>query len=199
MVGAAILAGGRASRLGGRMKALLPLGEARIIDHQLAALGACAAPIVIVANDPEPFSALGVPVVADRIPGAGAIGGLLTGIGETGAPATIVIACDLPFVTAAFLGALAGARGDSDVVVPRTADGLHPLCACWSAAAMPVLERQIARGHLRIIDALDALRVREMGPGEVAQFDSDGTLLFNVNTPHDYTRALQRVDRTGRR
>jgi molybdopterin-guanine dinucleotide biosynthesis protein A len=199
MVGAAILAGGRASRLGGQTKALLPLGEARIIDHQLSVLREVARRTVIVANDPEPFAGLGIPVVADRVPDAGAIGGLLTGIVETGTPATIVMACDLPFVTAAFLRALAEALGASDAVVPRTADGWHPLCACWSASSAPLLERQIAGGQLRIIDALGALRVREMGPGEVAKFDTDGTLLFNVNTPHDYTRALQRFDRTGRR
>lgn len=199
MLAAAILAGGRASRLGGHVKALLPLGSARIIDRQLAALGLVADRVLIVANDAAPFAALGVPVVADRVSGAGAMGGLYTAIAESGEAATIVLACDLPFVTAEFARALADASRGNDVVVPRTADGLHPLCACWAAGAATVLERQIAAGRHRIIDALAALRVREIGPGEIARFDKDGTLLFNVNTPHDYARALQMIDPTGRR
>ena len=199
MVAAAILAGGRASRLGGRPKALLPLGGQRFIDRQLSALSGAAGAVLIVANDAAPFSDLGVRVVPDRIEGAGAIGGLYTAIVESGAPATIVVACDLPFVTADFARALADARAGADVALPRTAEGLHPLCACWSLEAAAVLEAQIARGNLRITDALPTLRVRELGPGAIARFDKDATLLFNVNTPNDYARALQMIDPAGRR
>lgn len=187
----AILAGGRASRFGGTVKALLPLGDARIIDRQLAALAGLVDETFVVANDPGPFAAMGLRVVPDRVSGAGALGGLLTAIADSAAPATIVLACDLPFVTAAFLSFLA-AECRGDVALPRTADGYHPLCACWSRGALPEIERRVAAGGLRIVDALSALRVREIGPGEVARFDRPaGTLLFNVNTPHDYERAQQ--------
>jgi molybdopterin-guanine dinucleotide biosynthesis protein A len=191
---AAILAGGQASRLGGRPKALLPLGGARIIDQQLAELrGAVGGNAVfIVSNDKALYEPLGVRVVPDRIAGAGAIGGLITAIAESAAEATIVLACDLPFVTAAFARFLADECRGYDVALPKTGDGYHPLCACWARSALAELERRAAAGHRRIIDALSALRVREIGPGEVARFDRPAeTLLFNVNTPHDYERALQ--------
>ncbi|HSL20953.1 MAG TPA: molybdenum cofactor guanylyltransferase [Vicinamibacterales bacterium] len=187
----AILAGGRASRFGGRAKALLPIGGARIIDRQLAALRGTVDETFVVADDPAPFAAIGLRVVPDRVSGAGALGGLMTALAASPAPATIVLACDLPFVTAAFLRFLA-AECHGDVALPKTADGYHPLCACWSREALPEIERRVATGGLRIIDALSALRVREIGPGEVARFDRPaGTLLFNVNTPHEYERALQ--------
>jgi molybdopterin-guanine dinucleotide biosynthesis protein A len=131
-------------------------------------------------------------VVSDLIDGAGAMGGLLTAIAESPGEATLVLACDLPFVTAQFLRFLADECRGYDVALPRTDDGYHPLCACWTRAARAELERRASEGHRRIIDALAALRVREIGPGEVARFDRPaGTLLFNVNTPHDYERALQ--------
>lgn len=200
MLAAAILAGGQASRLGGRAKALLPLGGARIIDHQLAALGRVADDLFIVANEPELYAEFGLPVVADRLAGAGAIAGLHAALVTSRAPRALVIACDLPFVTAAFARALADAGSQADVALPRTADGLHPLCACWARAAAPVLERQVAAGRRRIIDALAFLRVRELPPDEVGRFDPDDRLLFNVNTPDEYARALQMMDRTeGRR
>ena len=189
---AAILAGGRAKRLGGRVKALLPLGPARIIDYQLAALADIVDEVFIVANDPAPYAELGLRVFRDRIPGNGAMGGLLTALEESGAMTTIVLASDLPFVTGEFARYLAEACHGYDAAVPHTADGYHPLCACWSERALPVVERRLAAGHRRIQDALSALLVREIGPDEVARFDRPvGTLLFNVNTPHDYERALQ--------
>ncbi len=194
---AAILAGGRAARLGGRAKALLPLGGTRIVDRQIAALREALAPgePFIVSNDAGAYEPLGLRVVPDRIDGAGALGGLVTAMAESAAEATIVLACDLPFVTAAFVRWLAAECRGYDVALPKTADGYHPLCACWSHRALAELERRASSGHRRIIDALSALRVREIGPGEVARFDRPaGALLFNVNTPHDYERALQLIE-----
>lgn len=193
-IAAAILAGGRASRLGGRAKALLPLGAGRIIDQQVAAL--CEAvgtgEVFIVSNDAALYEPIGLRVVTDRVSGAGALGGLLSAVAASPAARTIVVACDLPFVTAAFARFLAEACRGWDVALPKTDDGYHPLCACWSRESLPELERRAAAGLRRIIDALPALRVREIGPGEVARFErSAGTLLFNVNTPYDYGRALQ--------
>lgn len=199
MLAAAILAGGQASRLGGRAKALLPLGEGRIIDHQLAALGRVADQVFIVANEPALYAEFGLAVVADRVSGVGAIGGLHAALSASQAPRTLVVACDLPFITEAFARALAMAGVGVDVAVPRTPDGLHPLCACWASTAVPVLERQMAASRRRVIDALAALHVRELTPEEVAGFDPDGRLLFNVNTPDEYARALQMMDRTDRR
>jgi molybdopterin-guanine dinucleotide biosynthesis protein A len=196
-VSGAILAGGRASRLGGRAKAMLPVGRLRIIDRQLAALRAAIGDeaITIVANDPAACQVPNARVVPDLIDGAGALAGLLTAIVEARAERTLVLACDLPFVTAEFLRYLADECAGFDVALPRTDDGYHPLCACWTKAARPELERRAAGRHRRVIDALAALRVREIGPGEVARFDRPaGTLLFNVNTPHDYERALQLIE-----
>jgi molybdopterin-guanine dinucleotide biosynthesis protein A len=148
--------------------------------------------VFIVANDAGLYEPLGLRVVSDRVAGAGALGGLLTAIAESAASHTIVLACDLPFVTTAFASFLAGECSGHDVALPKTDDGYHPLCACWSRNALPELERRAALGHRRIIDALSALRVREVGPGEMARFEHvAGTLLFNVNTPHEYERALQ--------
>jgi molybdopterin-guanine dinucleotide biosynthesis protein A len=194
---AAILAGGRASRLGGRTKALLPLGGMRLIDRQLAALGEAVGRehVLVITNDPAPFTLPGIRVVPDRIAGLGPLGGLVTAMAESSAERTVVLACDLPFVTSAFVRFLAGECRGYDVALPKTDDGYHPLCACWAHGALAELERRAASGRRRIIDALPALHVREIGPGEVARFDRPaGTLLFNVNTPLEYERARQLIE-----
>lgn len=194
---AAILAGGRASRLGGRTKALLTLGGVRLIDRQLAALDAAVGRdrVLVITNDPGTYAWTGIRLVQDHVEGAGPLGGLLTAIAESPAEATVVLACDLPFVTAAFVRFLAEECRGFDVALPKTADGYHPLCACWTRDALAELERRAAAGRRRILDALPALRVREISPGEVARFDRPaGTLLFNVNTPLDYERARQLIE-----
>lgn len=194
MSAAAILAGGRAERLGGAVKALLPLGRARVIDLQIAAVAPEVDRVFIVANDAAPYIELGLEVVPDRAAG-GAIAGLYTAIDASSEALTIVLACDLPFVTRAFVARLLEEGAGHDVALPRTRDGYHPLCACWNRSAESAIATQIAAGRRRIVDVLPALKVCEIGPDEVMRFDPEGMLLFNVNTPHDYARAQSYHDR----
>ena len=190
MCTAAILAGGRARRFGGRPKALLPFGDRRIIDRQVAVLGTVADRVAVVTNDLERYGALGIPVWKDLVPDAGPLGGIYTALVQAAAR-TLVVAGDLPFLTPEFLRHLDQAGRDADVAVARTADGYHPLCASYSETCAGVIRQRLDSGALKVGDLLARLRVREIGPDELRPFDPDGTLLFNINTPEDYARGLQ--------
>ena len=148
-VSAAILAGGRARRLGGADKASLPIGDARIIDRQLAALSAVADDIRIVANDRDRYAGLGLRVIPDAVTERGPLGGLYTALLDASHDRMLVLACDLPFVTAALLQRLVAESGtgqEIDAVVPRSARGLEPLCALYCRrCAGRVLARHRAR------------------------------------------------------
>jgi molybdopterin-guanine dinucleotide biosynthesis protein A len=189
MFTAAILAGGHARRLGGIDKSALLVRGTSILDRQLGVLRSLTPHILIVASDEHRYREAGVPVVRDRIRGAGSLGGLYTALVEAPTDQLVVMACDMPFLTAPFLTRLAALGAGADAAMPRDAGGLHPLCAAWARRAAPHLRVRIDEGRLRIIDALDGLDVREMDRGELASFDPAGTLLLNVNTPDDYARA----------
>jgi molybdopterin-guanine dinucleotide biosynthesis protein A len=195
-ISAAILAGGRATRLGGADKASLIVGGVRIVERQLAALAAVTADVRIVAHDAARYADLGVPVVGDAIADAGPIGGLYTALLHARHDRVLVLACDLPFVPAAFLERLAAesrTAQEVDAVVPVTARGPEPLCAVyWKRCAGRVRDR-IARGDLRMTALLADLRVRELGHDAIAPYDGEA-LFENVNTPHDYARAKGRVE-----
>ena len=187
---AAILAGGRARRFGGRPKLLLPLGDRRIVDRLLAALRAVADQVFIVANDRETYAGLGVPVHSDVLTGAGPLGGVHAALRASASARTLVIAGDMPFPDPTFLAHLLSAGRGVDVAVPRTDDGYQPLCACYRAACVPLIERRVAGGALRLVAAVEAMRRHELDAAEVGPFDPDGRLFFNVNTPADHARAL---------
>jgi molybdopterin-guanine dinucleotide biosynthesis protein A len=136
-------------------------------------------------------------VVPDRRPGTGALGGLYTALVEAPTEQVLVIACDMPFLTAPFLARLAALGADAggvcDAVVPRDARGVHPLCAAYARRIAGPIAARLDTGKLRIIDALADLRVRHMDSDELAPFDPDGRLLLNVNTPEEYARARSLV------
>lgn len=168
----------------------------RLIERQLAALDGVADRVVVIVSSVDAadrFADLGVPRVPDAVPGAGAIGGVYTALTATPAARTLVIACDLPFLRAPFLRHVIRAAEGADAAVPRTPDGWQPLCACYARTAAAALRDRIDRGAFKLADALADLRVHEIGPEEIGPYDPDGMLLFNVNTPHDYARALGKL------
>jgi molybdopterin-guanine dinucleotide biosynthesis protein A len=185
---AAILAGGRARRLGGRDKSRIVIGGRTILARQLDVLERLVPRVVIVANAPEAFADAGVPVLRDLVPGSGSLGGIYTALAEAGGP-VLVLACDMPFVTVPFLARLIEAGQEADVAIPRGRDGYQPLCANYGPACAGPLRRRIEQGALKVVDLLADVRVRELGPDEIAPFDPDGLLLLNVNTADDLVRA----------
>ena len=133
--------------------------------------------------------------VPDLLPGSGPLGGIYTAIRAAARGRVLVVACDMPFLTAPFLGRLVAECVGVDAVVPRTADGFHPLCAVYAQSAAAAIRRRIRHGQLKVVDALADLAVREIGPEEITPYDPDGTLFVNINTPDDYQRALRLPNR----
>lgn len=189
----AILAGGQARRLGGIDKSALAVGSQSILDRQLSLLRELTPHILIVAGANPKIApktvAADTMVVMDRIAGAGSLGGLYTALLAAPTEQVLVIACDMPFLTAPFLVRLAERGEGVDAAVPRDERGRHPLCASYDRRIAEHLKARIDRGELRVGDALAGLDIRELGPDELAPFDPDGRLLLNVNTPADYERA----------
>ena len=196
----AILAGGRARRLGGVDKSALRIGSVPIFERQLKALEGLADRIVVIGGEPDRYAPGFVRVVPDRVPRAGALGGLYTALCEAETPYVLVIACDLPFVHARVLERLAAlADGTIDAVVPRTADGMQPLCAVYARRLRNRVRRRIESGHLKVQDLLAAVSVREVGPDDLASLDPTGHSFFNVNTPGDLGQAVRFAARASRR
>jgi molybdenum cofactor guanylyltransferase len=191
-VDAAILAGGRARRFGGADKSTLRVGDATILERQIEALDGVADQIYVVTGEPALFEGRGFRVVPDRLPNAGALGGVYTALVEAASPHVLVLACDLPFLTAPLLARLAGLADDEhDAVVPRPRDGRQPLCAVYARRLAETVRRQIESGHLKIQELLETIRLRELGPDDLARLDPDGRLFLNVNTPGDLELAVR--------
>src|SRR5690349_521379 len=106
-LGVIILAGGQSRRMG-RNKALLRLTPDRpTLIEEVAATVAPLGPILLVTNTPDAYAFLDLPMVPDARPGAGALGGLYSGLLATACPFNLVVACDMPFLQPALLRALA--------------------------------------------------------------------------------------------
>ena len=179
MYSAAILAGGEATRFGGRDKSALVVDGRTILDRQLEMLSAVADEVQVVRED--------------LVPGCGPLGGVHTALARTGHDLLFVLACDMPYVTAPFVSFLLTLAGSWDLVVPRTERGYHSLCAVYRRTCLAPIARRIAERRLKMTDVFSDVRVREVSSGELDAFGDRERLLANVNTPAEFAglEALQ--------
>ena len=185
-IAAAILTGGQARRMAGADKGALAVGGRTILERQLDVLRAFTTRIFVVGRAP-----LGLPAdiaaVPDLIPAAGALGGIYSAIEASPCPRTLVVACDMPFLSPRLLEHLAGI--DADLAIPRTPRGYEPLCAIYAKTCAVGIRDRIAHGDLQASIPPRDVRVVAVGPGELEALDPGGLSFVNVNTPHEYARA----------
>ena len=175
-----VLAGGASRRMGSD-KALLPLGGRTLIEHAAAAVREAAGNVTIIGS-PERYRHLGIQVLPDERPGFGPLGGVITALANGRAEWSLIVACDLPGLTADLLRGLL-AVVDSfpgfECVVPRSPVGLEPLCAVWHVAALPKLRCALEAGRLKMKEVVLSLETR-IWPVADSQF------FRNINTPDEW-------------
>jgi molybdopterin-guanine dinucleotide biosynthesis protein A len=189
---AAILAGGRAERLGGIDKSALLIAGKPILQRILDAVQPSASQVFAVGDRHGAAAAAGLRVVEDLEPGLGALGAIYTAIVRSPCERTLVVGCDMPFITARIVAHLAGITG-ADLVIPRDEAGYQPLCAIYGRGCVEALGERIARGERHAAVPPPGVRVVEVGRDELAAFDPEGLLFVNVNTPDEYERARRLV------
>jgi molybdopterin-guanine dinucleotide biosynthesis protein A len=187
-----ILAGGAASRMGGKPKGLMRVGGLRIIDRVAAALVGATGRVIISANDVAAAEWLpGVPSIGDRHRGFGPLAGIGAALSAAGTD-IIVLAWDMPLLQTGVLRQLreTGEAGEADIVAPASNSpwGFEPLCAWYSAAALPAIEAQIKAGDARPGALRDRAKVVTV---DVSSWGDPDEIFFSVNTPADLARANQ--------
>ena len=185
-----ILAGGLNTRFGGRAKALLEVGGARIIDRVLTVFSDIFQDILLVTNDPQSYLQWDLALVTDIHPVRSSLSGLHAGLFYTRTPYAFFSACDTPFLKPAMVRAvLDRLRPTVDVVLPRTAKGNEPLLAAYARRCLDPIERQLARGDLKIDHFFGKVRVSPIAEPQLRRVDPELTSFFNVNTPQDLAAA----------
>lgn len=189
-----ILAGGRATRMGGGDKGFRSVAGRRLIDHVIARLADQCGPLAINANgDPARFAEFGLPILPDSLPDhPGPLAGVLAGLdwaAGIGADAIVTVAADTPFFPHDLVVRLRAVAGPSGLALAasRDAEGRlwqHPTFGLWPVALRDDLRAALQGGLRKIV-----LWTERHGAG-IAEFPSDPfDPFFNINTPEDIAEA----------
>ena len=206
-----ILTGGKSRRMGSD-KAFLKLDGKYIVEvliHRFmgegrklcvsSANGDVAGKLIHLRNRPLE--------VADIVREAGPMGGIYSLL-EVLKEDIFVMATDMPFADVRLAGLIIAAARDE--VMPAAPAGgvadpaalcllergngrLEPLFGYYSLACLEPMAAMIAQGNYRLSALADRVHVRRIPETALAQAYGDGweRALFNMNTPRDYSRAVE--------
>lgn len=178
-----LLAGGKSTRMG-QDKALLEVDGRPLLLHGVERLKPHVREVLVI-GDPYKYGRIWPEVVPDEIPGLGPLGGIVTAIGAARFDRLLVMAVDVPGVTAALLERLVRELPeDADALVPRHNGRLEPLVAGYHRRCLPVLMECMMKSQLSMHGALERINTAflDINPGE------DGwpeDLFRNLNSPAD--------------
>jgi molybdopterin-guanine dinucleotide biosynthesis protein A len=181
-----VLVGGNSSRFG-QDKAFAEW-RGRPMTLHVSDLVRAATGSVTLVGDPQKYSVLGLSVIPDSIRGIGPIGGLLAALDATSTKRNLVVACDMPHLSKAFMRFLLERARDSgaDVVLPVDADGLpQPLCAVYATTARESIQIAVKNGERKLVKTFHGLQVERITAKDYASFNKYGNLFANVNYIED--------------
>lgn len=198
----------------GRDKGQLPWGDQTFLAHAISRMQRVCSIVFVVG---ETLGAT-VPTLRDACPGDGPLAGLHTALLHSKTDWNLVLAVDMPLVSAALLKFIASRSDPSALAaVPSVGIGQHrferssedrtplqPLCAVYHRDLLPYVERSLSKRRLSVRNLLEALSQGMMGgrPHAVHIIDEQvlvsagfsPEMLMNVNTPVDLEHAKDLAD-----
>ncbi|MFP4634244.1 MAG: formate dehydrogenase accessory sulfurtransferase FdhD [Nitriliruptoraceae bacterium] len=199
-IGAAVLAGGRSTRMGSDKRAARVRGQP-LLARAVEALATLSDDVQVIVSDPadtdhvhrllgELPSSDEVRVGVDLRPGNGPVAGLEAALAGTDRDLLVVVATDHPYLAPPVLAELVRrleAAPDRDAAALVTDRGPQPLVGAYRRRALPRIRALLDAGERRataVLDALDPIHLDDW-----RELDPSGRTARDVDTPADLDAA----------
>jgi molybdopterin-guanine dinucleotide biosynthesis protein A len=128
--------------------------------------------------------------IPDLFPGFGPVGGVVTALEDSREEWSLIVACDMPQITAEWLVHLLEAAEPPLAISITKGERLHPLCAAWHRTALRPMRRAVEKGIHTMREAIGQMPYQTVAAPEPA-------LLANANTPEEWARLTGTIVEAG--
>lgn len=182
----AILAGGKSRRMGGADKALIKVDGVPMIERVVKAVTPWVEETVIIANTPEAYEHIGLPVYRDIVTGMGPLSGLVTAFDILDTNELLLVACDMPFVTTEMIRFIIScANRGGDGVIPFADGREQGLLAVYRKPAIEKIRTRIEEGTIQFNEFRSGLEKSTIGEEELRIVDPELKSFININSPDE--------------
>ncbi len=178
----------------GTSKAWLRFGEEYLLQRVVRLLTGTLEPVFVVSARRQPLPRLPdrVEIIQDRVSDRGPLEALAAGLEAISrqADAAFVCGCDAPFLRREFVLRMARGAEEAEITVPREEGRLHPLAAVYRVSVLPVIQKMLDAGALRLTTLTERCICRSVPGSALRDVDPELESLRNINTPDEYRIAL---------
>jgi len=195
---AALLAGGKSSRMGFNKQMFHVAGE-RLFETFLPTLTKRFDDVMIVTTQPEIYEGMGVRAISDIIPGYGPLSGIHAAICEAECEYVYIIACDMPEINLAYIDYMVGklTASPADACITKKGDWIEPFHGFYSKRALPAIESDLLAGIGTIYQPLQKINTLYISEMEARRFTPDWSLFHNLNTLEEYKSSIKNLIQIG--
>lgn len=182
---AALIAGGKSRRMG-QDKCLLEIRGTPLWQRQLAVLAELGPAEILISCRREQayFETSSARIVVDAWSDAGPLGGIASVLGEASQEMVLMLAVDMPKISAPFLDRLFIHVTPGCGAVFHTPRGYEPLAAIYPKSLGPLAVDSVNSGKLRLQNFVQsAVEAGAMRAVEISK--QEAVALQNLNTPDD--------------
>jgi molybdopterin-guanine dinucleotide biosynthesis protein A len=199
MITGVILAGGLNRRMGGRLKALLPVQGKPLLLRQLKEMSSICKQVIVVTNEPEvlqphlaSFSDIDVECISDLYVQKGPLSGIHAASLAAAEPLMWIVGCDMPFISAQAAAAMGQLCQDAnlDAVIPVLDGRIHPLHGLYSRLVGSEAEVLLGKEQYRLMGLLDHIDWMAAENDFFERQNMHTHFATNVNTPEEYENML---------
>lgn len=192
-IACAILAGGNNSRIGGKDKAFIKIGNSSIIEKITAEIETIFDELIIVTNNTEKFDHFKdrYSIITDTIKNIGPLGGIYTALNFTKSEAVFFVPCDMPFINFKTIESITNEylKAKHDAIVPRIGSLIEPLHSLYKTDNKDILFEYIQTNNdYSISQFLKKINVCYL---DMENNDFNNKTFTNINSDFD----LERVKR----
>lgn len=189
-----ILAGGKSSRMQFN-KAFAQLTTETVIEILLKKFRVYFDETIIISNDPELYSEMGVEVYTDIYPRLGPVAGIHSALTHARNDAVFLLGCDMPFVNCETIDYMLAKLNGHDSVVPNIRSHIQPTAAVYHRKCLPVFDYHLAENKLKLILIFNQLDALVLNESEFQQFGKTEEIFFNINDQEALKKARNMAGR----
>lgn len=176
---AAILAGGKSSRMG-TDKGILPVNGVPMVSHIIEKLVPLVNNIIILANNKN-YDDFDLQVYNDLVKNSGPLGGIITAFKICSSQKILFLSCDAPFVSQNVVKKMIENCEGCQVVVPVHDDITEQFPVIYDRSCLEFMEQSVKSGMLILNKLNNSFVVNKVETNNIMEKNA----FSNINTPKD--------------
>ncbi len=187
-----ILSGGLNTRMGGKNKSFLPIGEQTFLQKIIFTLKDICEDIIITTKCPKDYnfsSDKNIKVVKDLFNKRTPLTGIHAGLCSCNCQYAFVIGCDMPLLKRSVVELLIkNIEKDFSIIVPKQGKHYQPLCAIYSKGCISHIELLLKINRFKVGELFKRVKIKEIDEREFLKIDPKLQSFININTQEDYKK-----------